>query len=194
MSKASTRQPRDRGIDEAIVAATLRLFATGGYGRISIEDIADEAGVTRPTVYRRYRNKHEAVRAALHSVAAELEPLRYTGDLRADLTFCLERLKQLSDERDAMSLVGAVLVEEHHNPELLELFRESIVQPRRRVIRELLLTAAAHGQMRRDVDYDMVADYLVGIWYASYTSVATIPDDWAARAVATLLPALLPAG
>ncbi|WP_256966769.1 TetR/AcrR family transcriptional regulator [Streptomyces caniscabiei] len=51
---AAAGRPRDPAIEEAIIRATRRRLATDGYSSMTIGDIVADAGVTRPTVYRRW--------------------------------------------------------------------------------------------------------------------------------------------
>jgi AcrR family transcriptional regulator len=53
---------------ELIVAAASRLFATHGYANTSIDDVAAEAGVTKPIVYRHFgpKKKLHLALLALH--------------------------------------------------------------------------------------------------------------------------------
>src|ERR1700753_3530457 len=55
-SRAGGR-PRDSALDEAIILATRERLVKGGYSRMTIGDIAADANVTRPTLYRRWKNK-----------------------------------------------------------------------------------------------------------------------------------------
>ncbi len=55
----------DPSIDEAVLSTTRRLLVQRGYAATSIDLIASTAGVSRPTIYRRWKSKallvHEAV-------------------------------------------------------------------------------------------------------------------------------------
>ena len=63
-SRAGGR-PRDPALDEAIILATRARLVQDGYSRMTIGDIAADAGVSRPTLYRRWSNKFELVTDAL---------------------------------------------------------------------------------------------------------------------------------
>src|SRR3954465_11001599 len=54
-------RPRDAAIDEAIILATRDRRVRDGYSRMTIGDIATDAGVTRPTLYRRWATKFDLV-------------------------------------------------------------------------------------------------------------------------------------
>src|SRR3954449_12797240 len=56
---------RDPALDEAIILAARARLVQDGYSRMTIGDIAADAGVSRPTLYRRWSNKFELVTDAL---------------------------------------------------------------------------------------------------------------------------------
>ena len=63
-SRASGR-PRDPRLDEAIILATRARLVQDGYSRMTLGDIAADAGVSRPTLYRRWANKLDLVADAM---------------------------------------------------------------------------------------------------------------------------------
>ncbi len=67
-------RPRDTDIDRRIVEAASRLLERDGMDGVSIAAVAKEAGVGRPTVYRRYQDRVHLARAVLE---ADLSPLLY---------------------------------------------------------------------------------------------------------------------
>src|SRR3954466_4265565 len=77
-------RPRDPRVDDAVRAATLALLVEEGYQATSIQAIARRAGVSAPTIYRRWANKAELIEEAVFP-APFIEPTERTGDLRRDL-------------------------------------------------------------------------------------------------------------
>jgi AcrR family transcriptional regulator len=63
------RRPERR---EQILAAATRAFARGGYRPTSLEDIADEAGVSRVIIYRHFESKADLYRAVLDRARSRL--------------------------------------------------------------------------------------------------------------------------
>jgi AcrR family transcriptional regulator len=45
-----------------LLDAALRVIRRGGSGRVAMEDIAVEAGISRPILYRQLRRRHGALR------------------------------------------------------------------------------------------------------------------------------------
>src|SRR3954470_14545799 len=82
--KRSAGRPRDPQTDADILGAARAVLAEQGYEALSFEVVARRAGVTRPTIYRRWPSKvHLAYEAAFP--VADLQPITFTGDLRTDL-------------------------------------------------------------------------------------------------------------
>ncbi len=54
-------RPRDPSRDGVIRAAILRLLADVGYGALTMDAVAAEAGVGKATIYRRWRTKQDLV-------------------------------------------------------------------------------------------------------------------------------------
>lgn len=67
-------RPRDTEKDEAIRAATWDVVARLGFGGLTFEAVAEAAGCTRATLYRRYRSKFDLIAAMFHETSRELEP------------------------------------------------------------------------------------------------------------------------
>ena len=178
-------RPRDPEIDTAILKATQRQLAAYGYERMSVEAIATEAGVTKPTIYRRWPSKADLATAALAAMQAQ-EPPPVTGCTRADVTAHLNHFRRSIERPLGMSMIGSLLVEEQYLPKLMDLFRQRVVQPRRRMLRLVLEEAQARGEIRPTADLDLVISTLLGAFYAQYLTGGSLPKDWAERVVDTL--------
>ena len=197
MSSADDRRERGRprlpDTNHRIIEATLRLLGRDGYARMSVDAIAAEAGVAKPTVYLRYPSKAALTSAALAALAASREetaPIE-NGCTRTELIAHLHHFQRGVGRPFGVSLVGAVLAEEHETPELLALYREQIVQPRRHMMRAVLERAEARGELRGGVDLDLAVSMMIGAYYAQYLEGTPFADTWAARTVDTILAGLL---
>jgi AcrR family transcriptional regulator len=182
-------RPRSPEHDEAILAATLRLLAEQGYARMSMDGIAATAGVSKPTIYARYRGKADLATAALRHLRESGAPVP-TGELRADLVAQLRQLRTNARVTSAMALVGTCLMEEHHTPELLELFRERTVAPRVAILRGLLGAAQERGEIGPHADIRTAALLLMGALHSQHMSGEPFPDDWEERVVDGVLRGL----
>ena len=84
------RSPTGRGphrrkdLTQRILNAALELMVEEGYGSCSVDAISAMSGVAKPTIYRRYANRHEIALAALEQ-RLEIRPVPNYGDLETDL-------------------------------------------------------------------------------------------------------------
>lgn len=76
MESSAVPKSKDATADlrrEPILNAALAVFARYGFKRASMEDIAREAGVSRPSVYLHFANKAAVFRELAHALAARAE-------------------------------------------------------------------------------------------------------------------------
>ena len=175
-------RPRDPGIAQAVIEATQTQLAASGYHRMSIDTIAAAAGTTKATIYKRWASKADLATAAV-SALIEHEAPPDTGSTWGDLVAYLEIFRQRIEHNQGMGIIGALLAEQTHTPELLDLFRDRVLRPRRSLIRRVLERARNLGEIRDDVDLDVAVSMLIGSYYAEYITGREIPDGWIEQTV-----------
>src|SRR5438445_8760549 len=106
---------KDPEADRLILETAHRLLRELGYDRLTMDAVAREAGVARTTLYRRYRDKADLVSAAISGLRQPTKRAD-TGNARLDLIAELDTVRRNFD----MSLAGTLLMEERHDPRLLE--------------------------------------------------------------------------
>ncbi len=164
-------------------------MARDGYARMSVDAVAAEAGVSKPTLYLRYPSKAALATAALAHVREETAP-KETGATRADLVALLRHFRAGVERPHGMAMVGTVLAEERHTPELFAQFQMRLVEPRRRMLRSVLERAQARGELAADADLETAVNALVGSYYAGYLASGRSPRDWPERVVELVLGGL----
>jgi AcrR family transcriptional regulator len=60
-------------VPQSIMAACERALARHGFRRMTMEDVADEARLTRRTIYHHFSNKDALVSATIHAVVARTQ-------------------------------------------------------------------------------------------------------------------------
>src|SRR6478735_9001676 len=157
-SRAGGR-PRDPALDESIILATRARLVRDGYSRMTLGDIAADAGVSRPTLYRRWSNK-------LELVADDLDLSRLGP--REALVEAVRRLDPAYYNPDAMVLMGNFAGEVIHTPELLEMLREHAVEPRVTLVENVLTQLQADGAVAGDIDKHTVATMCFGSYFGAF--------------------------
>lgn len=193
-SRAGGR-PRDPAIEEAIILATRKRLVADGYSQMTIGDIVADAGVTRPTLYRRWANKYDLVVDALEygfRAQREAYPDVDMDALPAVEAFreAVRRLDPRYHNRGAMALHGNFMAEAERAPGLLEQLREHGVRPRCGELTQILLGLRDRGEVREDVDVDTVVTLCFGSYFADYLRTGGSGADVADRVVGTLWPVI----
>ena len=117
--------------------------AEHGYEGLSLAAVADDAGTTRPAVYRRWPGKAELATAAIAALSTA-DTREATDDPYADPVAELAAFRTGVTRPDGLSLVGTML-QRGTDPKLLRLYRERLVIPRRTRLRAILERALARG-------------------------------------------------
>lgn len=168
----------------------LGLLASGDYGKISMETLAERAGVSRTTIYRRWPSKAAVVAAAVSSLYLDRVEVPDTGSLSEDLVALLSDTYRVMADGDGRVLEQLVR-QSGHNPELVDMVR-SILYARRRLSATALNRAIARGEMMPDVDQELLLDLLLGpLWFRLLVSGAPITRDEARSVVELVLDGAL---
>lgn len=154
-------RPRSAEADRAILGATLALVGEVGLTRLSMDAVAQRAGVGKATIYRRWSSKEALFRDALGTLAGELHPPPDLG------SFLDEWDALLGDEAVAIAprarmILPLLLAEAADDPELFAVVRGSLIAPRRAAARIIVERAIARGELRDDLDPELVIDALIG--------------------------------
>jgi len=183
-------RPRDERATQAITDAALRQLEESGYGKLSMESVAAEAGVARATIYRRYQDKADLVTAAIATRAAVEESPTSLKDPRG----ALKRFLNDFEGRFACScveLIGALLAN-REDATALALHRQRVIAPRTSYATALLERARDLGQLRHDADIDLALEMLVGAVIARAVSGRRTRTGWADRALDAIWTAMGP--
>jgi TetR/AcrR family transcriptional regulator, mexJK operon transcriptional repressor len=152
---------------ESILAAAKRTFLQSGFGAVSMDAIAREAGVSKATVYAHFAGKEELFGAVIEREcehylagfsAGELDPV----DVRASLTTLGCRFLDLLLSPDAIALHRIILGEVGRFPALGEVFWRA--GPERNLAQiEFFLRAAAAAGSLGIADTRLAAEQFVGL-------------------------------
>ncbi|GAB2906452.1 TetR/AcrR family transcriptional regulator [Rhodococcus aerolatus] len=184
-------RPRDASLDEAIILAARRRLVVDGFSGMTLGDVAADAGVSRPTIYRRWAGKLELVvdaldwgfRAQLASTT-ELDPTAMPP--REAFGEAVRRVDPCFHNPDAIVLQGGFIGEQPRNPELLELLRDRAVVPRTALLRDVLEHLQEQGHVRDDVDLDVITTLCFGSFFGDFLQGGSGGRDLADRVTDTL--------
>ena len=159
MTYALRRLERTR---DSVIAATERILGLDGYARLTMERVAAESGVAKTTLYRRWPTKAALCMELYLEIAGRELDIPDTGDLASDLQYIADSVVRLQTRTVAGPAFLGLLAEAQINPESGGALLAEFAERRRVVTREVLKRAMKRGELRHDVDIELVIDALGG--------------------------------
>lgn len=158
MSKSPGR-PRSEKSKQAIIEATISLLESSGYHSLTMEAIANQAGVGKATIYRWWVNKAELVMEAFKEYMEPQVQFEDTNHIREDFRRQLYNLKNVFDTALGRTVIE-VIVDNGTDPKISESFSEFHLQPRRKEAKRILDKGIKRGEIKENIDKDIVLDML----------------------------------
>ncbi|MGI8448594.1 MAG: TetR/AcrR family transcriptional regulator [Streptosporangiaceae bacterium] len=159
-------RPRSERARTAILEAASGLLLARGLSAVSMDAVAERAGVSKATIYRWWPTKETLALDALYTEWAAARPHpRDTGSLRGDLLSLLRPWARLAGSRPYGRVVAALLTEAQTDPVFAAEYRQRFVEPRREQGREIFRRAIERGEIPVATKVEVALDLLYGPLY-----------------------------
>lgn len=166
-AKRAPGRPRSEAARLSILRSTSKLLAKQGFSVLTIEAVAAHAGVGKATVYRWWPDKAALVADAFASSTTAKLHFPDTGSVRKDLSGQMRQLIKIFRSRRGR-IVSAMLGAGQSDRSLIVAFRERFLKPRRQEAYATLRRAIRRGQLRKNIDMDLLLDSLYGPIYMRF--------------------------
>lgn len=189
-------RPRSEAVEQAIVEGTMKLLEEGvPLGELSIERIARTAGVGKAAIYRRWKGKEELFVDVLRTVEPDDPELPGTS-MRDDLVALLEWQRRRGLASRSSAILRTAHAQMKSSPKIWEAYHSTVIAPRRKLGMEVLRRGQRDGELRADLDVELVNDLFMGpmLVRAVLRPDADLTEGLAQRIVDTLLGGLRPTG
>ncbi|MCW2782808.1 MAG: TetR family transcriptional regulator [Marmoricola sp.] len=159
-------RPRSEKARESILHAAAELLLTRGLGAVSMDEIAEHAGVSKATIYRWWGTKELLALDALYYEWTEptVDPPD-TGSLRGDLLALLRPWARVVRTRPYATVIGTFITKAHTDPVFATEYVDRLVNPRRERARTVFERAIGRGELPAGVNVDVALDLLYGALY-----------------------------
>lgn len=158
-------RPRSERVHRAILRATNELLAERGFADLTMDDVAERAGVSKATIYRRWPSKGTLVFEAFGADFLARQTVPDTGNLKDDLMTRMRRWVRIVNGTVTGRTLKALLAEIQRDDELAVLWRDYFTKPVRQVAKAVVERAVERGEISQRTDPDVLLDLLYGPMY-----------------------------
>lgn len=156
-----------------VLRTVARLLLADGLRDFTIERVARESSVSKTTIYKWWPSRGAlALDGYFHAVEPALA-FQDTADIRADLSTQLHAFRHLIADTPAGRLLAELIGAAQTDPDLAAAYRALYSTERRNLAVARMQRAQADGQLRQDVNPQVVVDQL---WGAVYHRLL-VPDE-----------------
>jgi AcrR family transcriptional regulator len=188
-------RPRSEKARKAIMDAAAELLLTRGLSAVSMDAVAERAGVSKATIYRWWPTKESLALDALYTEWAAVQPgPRNTGTLRGDLLSLLRPWARLATSKPYGRVIGALITEAQTDPAFAAEYRQRVVEPRRDQTRAIFRRAIGRGEIPPDTNVEVAIDLVYGpLYHRLLHGHAPLNDRFVRDVVDMVLAGLQPA-
>ena len=182
MTQTNDVQPQaDEETRAAVLRSALMLCVERGFVNVTLEAIAEGAGVTVDAVSGLWPSKAAVVIEAFSSAVGNRFTSIDTGDFEADLRGQLTAIARIFGDPNIAPHLRQVIGEGQHDETVMPAFLKLVFGPNRDAAHTLFVTAQRNGQVRKDVDLDAAIDLVFApFWFRLLLHTGPTDDDYAA--------------
>lgn len=185
-------RPRDIEVRQRILASAAYLLEGKGLAEITTEAIAEHSGASKATIYRWWPNKAAVLIDAFREAVARELPFPDTGSLSEDVRSQLRQFAAMLREGRGRAF-AAFIAGAQTDPDMAAAFRDFWIRPRRSEFIHALEMRKARGELRTDVDLEIVVDLLYApLYYRLLTGWGPLSDEYTDAITAAALKGLMP--
>ena len=170
-------RPRSAAAHQAILEAVISLIREVGYDAVTMEGIAERAGVAKATLYRRWNAKEILVADALEQIAVSVARPD-TGTLRGDVLAVMRSSGGMYRDPASVALLSGLVAAIARSETIAAAFRGGFVAARRSALRHVLERWRDRGELRADVNLEILMDMINGpLFYRFLMRGETVSDE-----------------
>jgi AcrR family transcriptional regulator len=116
-------RPRDPDAEPRIRQYAVQLLLERGFEGMTVDDVAEAAGVGKATIYRRWASKEELANDAIAQLFDVEVPDPDTGSIKGDLRQVYADALTLVNSKEGVALVRLAITEMHRHEQFARLYR-----------------------------------------------------------------------
>ncbi|WP_223068610.1 TetR/AcrR family transcriptional regulator [Paenibacillus caui] len=158
---AKRGRPRNVETQKSILSASYDLLLEIGFGAVTVEKIAERAGVSKATIYKWWPNKAAVVMDGFLSAAATRLPVPDTGSVLNDILIHATNLARFLTSREG-KIIKELIGEGQFDLGLADAYRTRYFHPRRLEAKHLIERGVQRGELKENLDIELCIDLIYG--------------------------------
>jgi len=183
-------RPRDASLDQKTMDATWDLLQERPLAKLTIQEIAERAGTTRPAIYRRWNSIDEIVIDAFLNSISEKVIIPEDYDPPDQFRFYVKKLTAVLNSGTGR-VIAEIVGRAQSDPDLMARFKSGFLVPRRLHGYQIIERGQALGVFRSDLPPNLVMDLYAGpIYYRAFFQLEAADEAYAEQLADSVLAVL----
>lgn len=171
-------RPRSEEIKKIILSTAYEMLLKDGFKAVTVDGIAQKAGVSKATIYKWWPNKAAVVLDGFFEATANSLPVPDTGDVKSDLLMQASNLTSFFLSSKGKGITE-LIAEGQFDSNIAGEFRKRYILPRRQITRLLLERGILKGQLKKETEIDLLIDLLYApIFYRILVTGESIDKEY----------------
>lgn len=152
-------RPRSEETKKAILTAAYGLLLEKGFNTITVEGIAERAGVSKATIYKWWSNKAAVVLDGFFAATESMLQVPDTGSVREDLFIQANNLANFITSPKG-KVITELIAEGQFDTNIAEEYRIRYFNPRRLISQNIIERGIERGELKKDIDIELSIDLI----------------------------------
>lgn len=152
-------RPRSEKTRQAILTASYDLLLLNGFRSITVEGIAERAGVSKATIYKWWPNKAAVVLDGFFAATESMLEVPDTGSAKEDLLIQAGNLASFLTSSKG-KVITELIAEGQSDENVAKEYRNRYFNPRRLISQHILERGIERGELNKDLDIKLSIDLI----------------------------------
>ncbi|BCJ99057.1 TetR/AcrR family transcriptional regulator [Anaerocolumna chitinilytica] len=183
-------RPRSEETKNSILTAAYELLLENGFKTITVEGIADRAGVSKATIYKWWPNKASVVLDGFFAATETMLQVPDTGSIKDDLFIQVNNLASFLTSSKG-KVITELIAEGQFDPNIAQEYRNRYFNPRRLISQHIFERGVQRGELKKELDIELCIDIMFApLFYRLLITGETVNTEFVKDLIANALSGL----
>lgn len=169
-------RPRSEKTKIDILTAAYDLLIENGFDSVTVEKIAERAGVSKATIYKWWPNKASVVMDGFLNTTSVTLPIPDTGSTIDDMFIQVNNFVEFIMSRKG-NVITEIIAQGQLDSKLADIYRNAYFKPRRNISKQILERGILRGELRKDLNMELSIDLIWGPVFYRLLITGEVLDD-----------------